>query len=124
MPEVMFSGTLRISGMLSSTVLRGLSANIALTRYHAEQFIVNDGVSSFVTNPQGVTNPNFVFCTATQRVRVNIAGHPTFNSAASAGQEFQDFWGFAGSGIVSGPTGLYFSNSSGNSAIITVYLAQ
>lgn len=123
MPEVVFSGTIRISGMLSSTVLRGLSATVPLTGFYTEQFVLADGATRQI-NPQAQPNPDFAFCTATQVCRVNLGGHPTFDSAASLGWEFKDFFGLAGSGIVSGPTLFNFANSSGNSAVITVYVTQ
>jgi hypothetical protein len=121
MASAFVSGTLKISGT-SNLVTRTFSAFTTVSQFAHQEIVINSGLSNFIVSLANVSNPNFLWITATAVVRVNA--NPALDSQrGSAGQEFSDLYAVVGNNAsaVSGSPALHFSNSSGDSATITIY---
>jgi hypothetical protein len=118
MAQNIVSGTIRITNT-STVYTRTFSAAITTSNWNAQDYIIANGLSDFIVSLALQSNPGFLMCMATSTVRINFGGHASADSAASLGYEFKDLYARVGSGI-SGDVNLHFSNSSGDSATVTV----
>lgn len=112
------SGTVRVTNT-SNVYQRTFSAAVTTSNWNIQDYNMPNGLSDFIVSLDVQSSPGFLMLMATSTVRVNFGGHASADSAASLGQEFRDLYARVGSGI-SGDVNLHFSNSSGDSAVITV----
>ena len=118
MASATISGAFRISNQ-GNIFNKAFDATVTVSQWHVQQLVLANGVSEVVISNTQLSLANTIFVTATSICRINYSGHASYVSAASAGWQFKDIWAHMGSGI-SGPTGLHFANSSGDSAIISM----
>jgi len=118
MAQTVVSGAVRVTDV-STIITRTFSAAITVSNWNVQEYTLANGISDFVVSRTHVSNPGFLMLMATSKVRVNFGGLVSAASLASTGYEFKDLFARIGSGI-SGDLNLHFSNSSGDSAVITV----
>jgi hypothetical protein len=118
MAQNIVSGTVRITNT-STVYTRTFSAAVTVSNWTANDYTIANGLSDFIVSVAHVSNAGFLMLMATSTMRVNFGGHASADSAASLGFEFRDLYARVGSGI-SGDINLHFSNSSGDSAVVTV----
>jgi hypothetical protein len=118
MAQNIVSGTVRVTNT-STVITRTFSAAVTVSNWNVQDYTITNGLSDFIVSLPNVSNPGFLLMMATSTVRVNFGGHASADSAASLGFEFKDLYARVGSGI-SGDINLHFSNSSGDSAVVTV----
>ena len=122
MASAILSGAFRISNQ-GNIFNKAFDATVTVSTWHVQQINLANGVSDFALSFTHLSSPLVIFATATSICRIQYGGHVSVVSSGSAGWPFRDMWGVVGSGI-SGPTGIHFSNSSGDSAILTVAMAM
>ena len=118
MASAILSGAFRISNQ-GNIFNKAFDATVTVSTWQIQQLVLANGVSEIVVSNALVSAPSVIFATATSLCRINYSGHVSYVSAASAGWLFKDAWIHLGSGITS-ITGIHFSNSSGDSATITL----
>lgn len=118
MASAILSGAFRISNS-GNIFNKAFDATVTVSTWHIQQLVLANGVSDTIVSLAYVSIPGVIFVTATSLCRINYSGHASNLSAASAGWQFKDMWANMGSGM-SGPTGLHFANSSGDSATVTL----
>lgn len=113
------SGTMRITDV-STIITRTFSASVTVSNWNVQDYTLANGLSDFILSIlTPVSNPGFLMMMATSTIRVNFGGHASADSAASLGWEFKDLFARIGSST-SGDENIHFSNSSGDSAVVTV----
>jgi hypothetical protein len=122
MASAILSGAFRVSNS-GNIFNRAFDTTVTVSTWQIQQLVIANGVSDTIVSLAYISIPNMIFVTATSLCRINYSGHASNLSAASAGWNFKDMWAHMGSGM-SGPTGLHFANSSGDSATITLAIAM
>lgn len=116
------SGGWRISS-LSNTITKVFSNIQTCSTFLQQEVVLLPNVSEFVVSLPLFSNPTALFMQATNTVRVNFSGNSSGVSAASAGivQFKEGLYMMSQSGGL--PSGLHFSNSGSDSAIISLLIA-
>lgn len=123
MASALLSGAFRISNA-GNVFNRALSTTTTVSTWLIQDVVLTNGISDFVISLAAISAPNTIVVIGGASIcRINFSGHASYVSSGSAGWQFKDFFAMIGSGI-SGPTGLHFANSSGDSATVTVMIGQ
>ena len=123
MASAIMTGEIRVSNQ-GNVFTKTFSAMVTVSQWYTNQVVLANGISDFVVSTIFVSNPMFIALTANSVCRVAFGGTSQISSA-SAGMQFRDMFALIGSGIaVSGPFNIHFSNSSGDSATITMVAAM
>ena len=124
--SAILSGAFRISNV-NVVFNRAFSGIVTVSTWLTQEILLANGVSDTVFSFAQLQIPGVIMLIgATSICRVNFTGTVgggSSVSAASAGMQFKDFWGVMGSGIA-GVSGIHLANSSGDSALLTLVMAQ
>jgi len=118
MAQTVVSGAIRVTNV-SQIITRTFSAAVTVSNWDVQEYTLDNGISDFIVSRAHLSNAGFLMLMATSIVRVNFGELPSAASFGSDGYQFKDLFARIGSGI-SGDLNLHFSNSSGDSAVITV----
>ena len=122
MASALLSGALRISNT-GNVFNRALSTTTTVSTYFVQDIVLANGVSDVVVSVAQISAAKVVVVIGgASACRINYSGHASYVSAGSAGWEFKDLWAHIGQ--ASGVLGVHFANSSGDSATVTLIMAQ
>ena len=120
--SVSLSGSWRVSSTnpVLDLITRNISGTVTGSTFAQQEIVVLPNVSDLVVSMPLFSAPIGILMTSTTVVRVNFAGMTSSVSAASASViQFKDCMGFMAQSAVL-PSGLHFSNSGSDSAVVTV----
>jgi len=125
--NVVVSGTVRVVSGTDTTFTKGFSATYTASHYVIRDLVLLNGASEVVLSLAEISNPGFTLVIGgVSGVRINpglniasLISGPSAVAFASVGIAFKDLYTQIGSGQ-SGPISMHFSNSSGDSATVTI----